>query len=75
MSTQTKLIRQYEVIDRKLVKRIKPLPAMPMHEKTCPVCKKTMYVSDGQLMRTHKQCKKEYKSALREQKKYPHLYK
>ena len=75
MVTQTQLIRKYEVIDNKLVKRLKPLPSLPNMEKTCPVCKKIMYVSDGQIMRCHKKCKKEYKEYIRNKMNYPQYYK
>ena len=63
MATKTKFIRTHMEVKTKdgiykMVKRDKPLPALPFNIKACPVCNEEMKVSDGTLMRMHKSCKK-----------------
>lgn len=46
------------IIDTDIKRRAVIRPAIKRFEKPCPVCKKPMLVSVGQIMKCHKACKK-----------------
>lgn len=52
---------------------IDPEKIKPM-EVPCPVCDKPMRVSVGQVIGSHKECRKEFKRMSREQEKYNITY-
>ncbi len=67
--TTTKKDRLFERVSTDfgfdIVRREHPLPAVANEKKNCPVCRLPMFVSPGQHMRMHRDCKQDYKLKLK----------